>query len=114
MADLKEQLSPVQEVERAELAKAFRDVLATASGKRVIYWILEQCAIYQDAYSGENNATNYVLGQQSSGRKLMAKLDEIDPRLYPGLLMDIAAIKEMDRAAAKALADNLENDDAED
>lgn len=114
MSDLKEQLSSQQEVDRAELAKALREVLATAAGKRVVFWVLEECAIYRDAYCGENNATNYTLGQQASGRKIIGKLDEIDPRLYPSLLTDMAAIREFDRAAARALADNLENDDAED
>lgn len=115
MSDLQEQLSPEQEIARAELAKAFREVLATAAGKRVLFWILEQCAIYRDAFCGENNATNYTLGQQSSGRKIIAQLDETDPRLYPQLLVDIAVIKEFDRAAAKATAaNNQENDDAED
>ncbi|WP_454618366.1 hypothetical protein [Bradyrhizobium cenepequi] len=111
MSDLQEQLSPHQEVARAELAKAFRGVLSTEAGKRVLYWILEECAIYRDAFCGENNATNYTLGQQASGRKILAKLDEIDPRLYPALLMDIAQIREVDRSAAEALADKQENDD---
>ncbi|UPK31834.1 hypothetical protein IVB18_26250 [Bradyrhizobium sp. 186] len=114
MTDLSEQLSPEQEITRAEIAKAFRDTLATVAGKRVLYWILEECAIYRDAYCGENNATNYTLGQQASGRKIIAKLDEVDPRLYPSLLTDMAAIREMDRAASKATADNMENDDADD
>ncbi|MHB0785585.1 hypothetical protein [Bradyrhizobium sp. 5.13L] len=111
MSDLKEQLSPEQEVARSELAKAFRDTMATVAGKRVLYWILEECAIYRDAYCGENNATNYTLGQQAAGRKIIAKLDDVDPRLYPALLTDMAAIREMDRAAAKATADNMESDD---
>jgi len=113
MSDLQEQLSPHEEVTRAELAKAFRGVLSNEAGKRVLYWILEECAIYRDAYCGENNATNYTLGQQASGRKIIAKLDEIDPQLYPALLMDIAWIREVDRSAAKAVAENKqkENDD---
>jgi hypothetical protein len=98
----------------AEIEKAFRDVLTTASGKRVIYWILEQCSIYRDAYCGDNNATNYVLGQQASGRRVIAKMDQIDPRLYPSLLTDVADIKELDRMAASMAEDNEENDDAED
>lgn len=114
MSELSEQLSPEQEIARAELAKAFRDTLATVAGKRVLYWILEECAIYRDAFCGENNATNYTLGQQSSGRKIIAKLDDVDPRLYPSLLTDMAQIREMDRAAARATADNMENDDADD
>lgn len=111
MSDLKEQLSPEQEIARAELAKAFRDTMATVAGKRVIFWILETCAIYRDAFAGDNNVTNYTLGRQASGRELIAKLDDVDPRLYPALLTDMAAIREMDRAAAKATTDNMESDD---
>ncbi|MGY4333204.1 hypothetical protein ACVWWG_007621 [Bradyrhizobium sp. LB7.2] len=114
MTDLSEQLSPEQEITRAEIAKAFRDTLATVAGKRVIFWMLEVCAIYRDPFAGDNNLTNYTIGRQASGRDLIAKLDEVDPRLYPSLLTDMAAIREMDRAAVKATADNMGNDDADD
>lgn len=114
MRDLIEQLSPEEEIARAELAKAFRDTLATASGKRVLFWVLEVCAIYRDPFAGDNNVTNYTIGRQASGRDLIAKLDEIDPRLYPALLSDMAEIREMDRAAARASAEKEENDDDED
>lgn len=113
MRDLTEQPSVIQQIERDELAKAFRDVLAGASGKRVLFWILETCAIYRDAFEGDNNVTNYTLGQQASGRKLIAMLDTIDPRFYPQLLMDMAEIRAMDRAAAEALADDMEQEDEE-
>lgn len=109
--DLQEQLSPAQQIEREELEAAFRGVLSSASGKRVLFWMLEQCAIYQDAFSGENNATNYTLGLQAGGRKLIAKLDQIDPRLYPELLMAMAEIRAMDRAAADRRSEQGRNDD---
>lgn len=112
MSDLKEQLSGAQESDCAELAKAFHDVFASASGKRVLFWFLEQCAIYQDAYAGDNNATNYTLGLQAGGRKLIAMLDQLDPRYYPNLLLAIAELKAMDRAAADR-GSNEEFDDAE-
>lgn len=113
MADgLTEQLSPLQQVERDEIAQAFRDVFQRVSGKRVLFWMLEQCAIYEDAYAGENiNATNYTLGRQSAGRRLIGKLDELDPVIYPQLLRDIAEIRETDRAAAKAAADRMRPED---
>jgi hypothetical protein len=113
MTDLSEQLSQQQKVERDELAKAFRHVLSDARGKRVLFWILEQCAIYQDAFSADNDVTNYTLGQQASGRKVIAQMDAIDPRLYPQLLVDRAEIRERDRAAAKAMAKNQEQEDDE-
>lgn len=111
MDDVSEQLSIGDRFERDELHAAFRRTLSTVDGKRVLFWILEQCAIYRDAFTGEDNTTNYTLGRQASGRDLIARLDEIDPRLYPQLLMDIAEIREVDRAAVKALTEKKENDD---
>lgn len=111
-AYLKEQLSASQESEREELERAFRAIFALAAGKRVLFWMLEQCAIYQDAFTGEDNATNYTLGLQSGGRKLISMLDQIDPRLYPQLLLDVADLKAMDRAASESAAQQG-NDDAE-
>ncbi len=100
--NLEEQLSPEQQSEREELARAFREVFELDSGKRVIFWILEQCAIYQDAFSGEDAVTNYRLGLQAAGRRLIEKLDDIEPRLYPKLLLAVADLKAMDRAAIAA------------
>lgn len=115
MADLIEQLSQMQDAEREAIAKSFRDVLALPEGKRVVFWMLEQCGIYQDAFSGDQiNATNYVLGQQAVGRKLIAQLDGIDPRAYPTLLLQVADMKAMDKAIAeKQQAAHQGNDDAD-
>lgn len=101
--ELSEQLSASEQSERDEVVKAFGEVLSLASGKRVLFWLLEQCAIYVDPFAGENtNATNYTLGLQAVGRKVISKMDEIDPRHYPRLLLDIADLKAMDRAATPA------------
>lgn len=88
---------------------AFNAVLATAEGKRVLFWVLEQAAIYRDAFAGDDAATNYTLGQQSVGRKLIGMMDEIDPRTYPRLLLDIADQNAMARAAVAR--DEPEDDD---
>lgn len=110
--ELSEQLSPIEAFEREELANAFREVLASASGKRVLFWVLEQAAIYSDAFGGENtNATNYSLGLQAVGRKLISKFDEIDPRFYPRLLLDVAELKAMDRAAVARATEKDEEDE---
>ena len=84
-----------------DMDKAFQDVFTTDAGKRVLFWMLEQSAIYSDAFGGEDNITNYTLGRQSIGRVLIGRLDVIDPRLYPQLLLDIANLKAMDIAAEK-------------
>lgn len=109
--NLSEQLSPQEQSERDELVKALGEVYALAAGKRVLFWLLEQGAIYADPFAGENtNGTNYSLGLQAAARKVISKLDEIDPRLYPRLLLDVADLKAMNRAA---LAAKQETEDEE-
>ncbi|MDK2769909.1 MAG: hypothetical protein KYX69_19600 [Sphingomonas sp.] len=109
MLDAAEALTETQRRERLAVDQAFKDIIAMPSGQRVLFWMLEQCAIYEDAYAGENNATNYMLGRQSSGRRLIQKLDEIDPRTYPALLLAVADLKAMTIAASRSA--NQENDD---
>lgn len=111
MSDVREIVPPEQERERMELDRAFRDVIALQAGKRVIFWLLSECAIYADAFTGEDAPTNYRLGQQSAGRKLIAKLDELDARYYPKLLLEMAEIREMDRAASRLATEQGDDDE---
>jgi len=112
MSDFSEQPSAPHDFEREELAKAFREVFSLASGKRVLFWMLEQCSIYQEAYAGEmTNATNYTLGLQGAGRRLIGKLDQIDPTMYPKLLLAIADLKATEQAAAKRAAGSEEGEE---
>ncbi|OHV24939.1 hypothetical protein EOS93_25220 [Rhizobium sp. RMa-01] len=112
MDDFNGQLSALHTVEREEITKAFREVFALSAGKRVLFWMLEQAAIYQDAFSGDaTNATNYVLGRQSAGRRLIEMLDTVDPRFYPALLIAIADLKSTDLAMAASLAKRQEGEE---
>lgn len=111
MSDLKEKPSDDEKRQAELLADAFHDVLSHPSGKRVLFWILEQCAIYHDGYTGENNATNYVLGQQSVGKRLINQFDLMDPLIYPMLLLDIAKLKIEEKAAAERAAKSESDDD---
>lgn len=97
--------------EQSELRDALAAMLSVEQGKRVIFWVLEQAAVYRDAYSGQDAATNYTLGQQSVGRKLIGLMDAIDPRTYPRLLLDIADLRAMDLAAQNTNM-NEDNEDA--
>lgn len=113
MDELTEQLTPQAAAERADLDQAFREVFATASGKRVLFWVLEQCAIYRDPDCGEStHATSGIVGEQRVGRKLIAKLDELDARNYPVLLLAVAEDKAMKRAAQDLASQQKDDDDA--
>jgi hypothetical protein len=107
------QPSALQEVQRDELARAIRAVLATAEGRRVLFHILELAAIYRDPFGGGNDATNHGLGRQMVGRSLIAELDALDPRLYPTLLLQMAEQREIDLAHAQAIADRAKPEDDE-
>lgn len=99
--------------DRDELNDAIKATLASGAGKRVLFWVLEQCAMYESPFAGANtNATNFILGRQDVGRRVLDQLNEIDPRIYPQLLMDIADMKAMAEAAQKTKEEG--NDDDQD
>lgn len=112
MTELAEQLSPQEAAERADLNAAFHAVFQTGEGRRVMFWMLEQCAVYGNAFTGDDAATNYTLGLQAAGRKLIAKLDELDPRMYPQLLLAVADDKAMKRAAMERATQQEDDPDA--
>ncbi len=111
MNDADEKLSSVEAFERDEVNRAYRGVMATADGKRVIHDILSKCEIYGAAFTGENNATNFRLGLQEAGKRVISHLDALDPRFYPKLLLDVADMKDVARATVSVA--NQGNDDDE-
>lgn len=84
----------------ADLDEAFRFILSIDPGRRVLFWVLEQAAIYRDPFGVSSETTNYGVGSQAVGRKLIQRLEQIDARLYPRLLLDMADLRELERAAA--------------
>lgn len=112
MSDVREMVTPEEDSERSALDAAIREVFATASGKRLMFWMLSNSAIYASAFTGDDAATNFRLGRQSAGLALIAKLDELDARYYPQLLLSVADMRELDRAVARAAAKPQEDDDA--
>lgn len=103
----------LETIERDKLHASFRELLGVEAGRRVIYWMLAQSGMYESAFTGEAASTNFILGRQEIGRRLTGEIDAIDPRFYPQLLIDIAELRDRDRAAAEAM-DNPENDDDDD
>lgn len=112
MTRLNENLTPAEDAERAELTRAYAEVAASAAGKRVLFDILEFASVYSSAFSGQDHATDYSLGRQSSGLYVIDKLNELDPRMYPKLLLEIADMKAV-ALAAKKLKQEREDDDIE-
>lgn len=101
--------APKPDRDRADLLEAVRLVLSIPAGRTVLFWVMEQAGVYRDAFTGDRAATDYILGQQAIGRKLIGLMEEIDPRTYPRLLLEIA-----DQQALKlAVMANEEEDDDE-
>lgn len=99
-----------ERVEQENLKAAFTAVFHSEAGKRVLFRILEQAGMYDEAFCGDaTNATNYRLGLQASGRKLIADLDSVDPRFYPQLLIDIADLRAVDAQRAASIAPTFED-----
>lgn len=84
--------------DQKDLDEALGAVLGTAAGKRVLFWLLAQCGVYQDAFAGDAAATAYALGRQSVGRILIARMDRLDPRTYPRLLLEVADMRAVEEA----------------
>lgn len=90
-------------IETEELKLAVGRLMATADGKRFVFWLLSRSGLYAEALSpGRPDVTGYALGRQSMGRDVLAQLDAVDARLYPRLMLDMAELRELDRAAHEA------------
>ena len=63
------------------LGEDIRAVMDTASGRRVLWWLLEQAAIGQDPMTG-NSMTFYRLGEQAIGKKLHVEMWKASKQLY--------------------------------
>ncbi len=93
MTDLSRQLSEGDLLEEGDLGLALETVLATPHGRTVLRWVLGECKIYGAIFAGEGPTTDFNLGARNVGLKLIAKLDELGPTLYPQLLLEAAQRK---------------------
>lgn len=96
-----------------DLREALRRLLTTADGKLVVFWLLSRAGLYANAFDVGEAIERYRLGRQSIGLEILGKLDQIDARLYPRLLLERGEALEMDRAAreAKTRTDTSEDGD---
>lgn len=98
MVDFPEQPSAAQTVIPPQIVTDLAAVLSKPEGKRVVLWVLEQCAIYRSAFTGDNDATNFRLGEVNVGQRLISKLNEVSPSEYPRLLLWNAQRLEKEKA----------------
>ena len=58
--------------------------------------ILERTGLYRTAYTGEEAATNFRLGEHNVGLWLINRLNEVSPAAYPQLLLDEARVEKQE------------------
>jgi len=87
MADLEQQPSQAQTGLPPQIVSDFEAVISRPEGKRVILWVLEQCGVYRNPYTGTDAATNFRLGEVNVGQRLIAQLGRVSPSEYARLLL---------------------------
>jgi hypothetical protein len=111
MSKLEEKPSDWQKLQQEQIALDLEAVLRTDEGRRLIVWFLSLCNIepLQSAYKGEHaEATNFCLGEQNVGLKLIAQLDAISPIVYPQLLLEEARRGRKNEEGAHVIDDDGE------
>lgn len=104
MASVEKEL---EKIEERELHRSLNEVLTTAEGVRVLYWIMSQSGIYQTSFAGEaTHATAFNLGKREVGSRLLGLIDTLDINAYSNFLRMAAGIKDVDKMEARSVALN--------
>lgn len=85
-----------------DLRNAFRVLLGTVEGRRVVFWFLGRAGLYTDPFDTDESVERYKLGRRALGLEVLDKINQTDARLYPQMILAISEAKEMDRAAKEA------------
>lgn len=89
-------LDPVREEAKREkeekkaydrLKLAIRNVLKSEDGYLMLWHIFGLCDNYSDSFTADRGKTDYLLGRQSIGLDIIRTLQDIEPTLYPSLLL---------------------------
>lgn len=60
-----------------------RNVLNHASGRRVIWRIMEDCGVFKNCFvESSSRLTDFLLGQKNLGLKIMAEVNDVNPEFY--------------------------------
>ena len=70
-----------------KVEEAYKKILATEEGKTVLWDLLSYAEIYGDAFTG-NSTTFYKLGSQRVGKRVIERINALDPKAYAKLLLE--------------------------
>lgn len=68
-----------------------RELLELRPGRRFLWKMLSAAGVFQQSYTGDDNATNFNEGRRSIGLRLLDELTEADPGAYGKLVQESRA-----------------------
>lgn len=78
LATLDSAIADKQKLVIIELRQAFNECLESKAGKKVLWWLLSECKVFQQTMTG-NAWTNFNDGKRSVGLTLMREIIAADP-----------------------------------
>ena len=76
-----------EELDFEKLQNAFREITRHSYGRDVLWYILEECGIYDNTFTG-NSQTFFNEGKRAVGLSVIQMLEQANPRSYAKLLLE--------------------------
>lgn len=81
-------LEDLQPEERELFVGEMRNLMRNPSARRLVWMILQMCPVYRISMDSLNGtASSFMEGERNVGLKVIRLLEEVDPQLYPLMLL---------------------------
>jgi hypothetical protein len=77
-----------EDLRRKQELNDIRTVLSNASGKRLMWKLLERCGTYRTIFDADPSKMSYLSGKQDLGHYLMAEIMQADENLLYKLMKE--------------------------
>lgn len=77
-----------EEALRKQQLNDIRTVMANASGKRLMWRLLEKCGTFSSVFASDSSRMTYLAGKQDLGHFLMAEIMQADENLFIKLMKE--------------------------
>jgi hypothetical protein len=77
------------QAERAEAKRhtAFKSVMATAEGRRWIWWLLDRCGVFRTSFTGDET-TYFNEGTRNVGLMVIADINALCPEYFATMMTE--------------------------
>lgn len=86
------------------LTVALDKIMRTPEGRALMWGIISKTKVYNEDFSG-NSRDIFDKGQRSIGLWIIALLTELDPTVYPRMLLDVAKQEQLEMKRLAKLED---------